>query len=52
MSHSTVVRGKGSYRAVPTYWITNLFPCCTRIDLFKQYVGMDVQEGEIEGYFR
>jgi hypothetical protein len=33
----------GSYRAVPTYWLTNLYPCCTRIDLFKHYVGMDVQ---------
>jgi hypothetical protein len=32
-----------SYRAVPKYWLTNLYPCCTRLDLFKQYVVMDVQ---------
>jgi hypothetical protein len=34
---------EGSYRAVPTYWLYNLYPCCTRIDFFKQYVDMNVQ---------
>jgi ABC-type glycerol-3-phosphate transport system substrate-binding protein len=34
---------EGSYRAVPTYWLNLSHACCTRIDLFRQYVGMDVQ---------
>jgi ABC-type glycerol-3-phosphate transport system substrate-binding protein len=34
---------EGSYQAVPTYWLYNLYPCCTRIDLFRQHVGTDVQ---------
>jgi ABC-type glycerol-3-phosphate transport system substrate-binding protein len=34
---------EGSYRAVPSSFTTVYFPTESRIDLFRQYLGMDVQ---------
>ncbi|MBV8091667.1 MAG: extracellular solute-binding protein [Acetobacteraceae bacterium] len=34
----------GSYKAMPAISGSQNKPCCTRIDLFKQYVGMNVQQ--------
>ena len=33
----------GSYRALPAISGSQMKPCCSRIDLFKQHVGMDLQ---------
>jgi len=34
---------EGSYRALPSISGSQTKPCCSRIDLFKQHVGMDLQ---------
>jgi len=36
-------KADGSYRAVPAISGSQTKPCCSRIDLFKQHVGMDLQ---------
>jgi ABC-type glycerol-3-phosphate transport system substrate-binding protein len=33
----------GSWKGVPGSTTSIYYPCCTRMDLFKQFVGMDVQ---------
>jgi ABC-type glycerol-3-phosphate transport system substrate-binding protein len=39
-----LAKADGSYRAMPTYSGSQNKPCCARMDLFKQHVGMDLQK--------
>ncbi len=36
-------KSSGSYRAIPAISGSQVKPCCARLDLFKQHVGMDLQ---------
>ena len=38
-----LARIKGTWRGVPTAVGSQVKPCCSRIDLYKQYTGIDVQ---------
>ena len=38
-----LAKAEGSYRGMPAISGSQVKPCCSRIDLFKQHVGMDLQ---------
>ncbi|HET6183901.1 MAG TPA: extracellular solute-binding protein [Acetobacteraceae bacterium] len=39
-----LAKGKSGWAAVPTTWGSQTKPCCARISLIKQYIGVDVTQ--------